>query len=237
MIMSLTRSSSWRTNPQTEMKLKDHFSVDKLREREAKRNASGRFNRIGAYILDHFICAFGENLLIFLLWLILLGLGKVTAGGDINLSIFPKELQVPVILLILILVMAYHVILPHFFLEDQTFGKRLIGLKIVRTDGSKPTLGNYLRRLVGMLLEGNAYVSLLGGVHYLLYYQFIPQVADTLNNAMGWIFALSVVIGLFHPERRAIHDFIAGTKVVYTKPHDLVDYSRPISKDIDLSNM
>lgn len=219
------------------MKLKERFSVERLREKADKRNRSGRFNRIGAYLIDHLIQVASENILILIFWLIFWGLGQVTPGGDINLAILPKAFQLPIILFILALTIGYHVFVPMVVLEDQTYGKRLIGLKIVRNDGSKPTLSNYLLRLLGMLLEGNAYVSFIGGVAYLFYFQFIPQYAETINTILGYSFGLSVLIGFFHPERRAIHDFIAGTKVVYTTPHDLVDYSRPISSDIDLSNI
>lgn len=220
------------------MKLKEQFSVEKLKAREEKRNRSGRFNRMGAYVLDHLVMVFVENIALLAIWLVLLALGQVTAGGDINLNRLPEAFQIPTIIFIILLGIAYQVIVPRYFLNGQTFGKKLIGLKIVQANGEDATILHYLRRMLGIFLEGNPYVSFYGGVMYLLYFQYLGEsTSELISNGMGYLFALSVLIGFFHKERRSLHDLIGGTKIVYVGTYDLADYNRPISKDIDLSNI
>lgn len=220
------------------MKLKERFSVERLKEKDEKRRKGGRFNRVGAYIIDHFIQVVVENLFILLVWLILLIFKQVSAGGDINIAVLPVDFQIPTMVSLVLLAIGYQVLVPLYLWEGQTYGKRLIGLKIVRMDGSKATLQNYLRRIVGILIEGFPVTSFLGGVSFLLYYQLIGEAsANQVQTIMGYIFAASVFWALFQKERRSFHDYIAGTKVVSTVAHDLVDYSRPIAADIDLSNI
>jgi len=220
------------------MKLKERFSVEKLKVREEKRNRSGRFNRMGAYILDHLVMVFAENIALLIFWLILLALGQVTAGGDINLNNLPDAYQIPTIVFFILLGISYQVIVPLYILNGQTLGKKLIGLKIVQKNGEDATLLHYLRRMVGIFLEGNPYVSFYGGVMYLLYFQYLGEAtSEMISSGMGYLFGLSVLIGFFHKERRSLHDLIGGTKIIFVGTYDLADYNRPISKDIDLSNI
>lgn len=70
-------------------------------------------------------------------------------------------------------------------LVGQTIGKMLTGLKVVKIDGSEPTLGNLLvRHLIGY-----------------------PLIFLTL----GFGFLISVL----NQKGRALHDFLAGTVVIY----------------------
>ena len=43
------------------------FNLDRLEERERKRNASGRFNRFGAYFLDHYLQILISSIPVFIL--------------------------------------------------------------------------------------------------------------------------------------------------------------------------
>lgn len=74
--------------------------------------------------------------------------------------------------------------------EGQTIGKRTIGIRIVRTDGERASLGRlfWLRYFVP---------GLIGAVPYL-----------------GWIFSLANILWIFGEQRRCLHDHIADTMVV-----------------------
>ncbi|UNK48425.1 RDD family protein [Lysobacter sp. S4-A87] len=74
--------------------------------------------------------------------------------------------------------------------EGQTIGKRVIGIRIVRTDGDRAGLGRlfWLRYFVP---------GLIGAVPY-----------------VGWIFSLANILWIFGEQRRCLHDHIADTMVV-----------------------
>ena len=72
----------------------------------------------------------------------------------------------------------------------QTWGKKLLKMKIVHLDGSQPSLG---------VLLGQRYVPV--------------QVAGQVPF-IGWLLSLVDVLFIFGQERRCIHDLIAGTRVV-----------------------
>ena len=74
--------------------------------------------------------------------------------------------------------------------EGQTLGKRAIGIRIVRTDGERASLG----RLIGL-----RYIApgLVGAIPY-----------------VGWAFSLANILWIFGEERRCLHDHFADTMVV-----------------------
>ncbi|HVY22185.1 MAG TPA: RDD family protein [Steroidobacteraceae bacterium] len=74
--------------------------------------------------------------------------------------------------------------------NSQTLGKKLVGIKVVRTSGSRATLGRifWLRNVVNALPS------------------FIPFI--------GGIYGLVDALFIFGEQRRCVHDYIADTIVV-----------------------
>jgi uncharacterized RDD family membrane protein YckC len=85
----------------------------------------------------------------------------------------------------------YSLILPVIWF-GYTIGKRIVGIRIVKVNGDKVGFGNMLMRIV---------------VAAIVY-------AVTLGIA---VIVSAFMIGL-RKDKRAIHDFIAGTYVTYEKP-------------------
>lgn len=73
-----------------------------------------------------------------------------------------------------------------------TVGKKVCGIRIARVDGEKLHIGNMLLRIV------------VAGLIY------------TLTLGIGFI--VSVVMVVVREDKRAIHDFVAGTYVTYNPP-------------------
>ena len=199
------------------------FNIDRLKERERKRNASGRFNRFGAYFLDHYLQILISSIPVFILWVI----ANQSIGNNeqiANIDTLPSTWQLPAVIMVVLIMMAYNIILPYYIYEGQTFGKKLIGIKIVQKSGEKATLIHlFVRYLAVMLLEANTYFSAIGGVlFYFLAKQF--EFAMQWNNALAIIFVLSAVIAALNKERRSIHDFISGTKVINVKETKDVEF-------------
>ncbi|THE10339.1 RDD family protein [Bacillus timonensis] len=85
----------------------------------------------------------------------------------------------------------YALSLPLFW-YGYTVGKRLCGIRIARVDGEKLHIGNMLLRIV------------VAGLFYAL--------------TIGIGFLVSVVMVAVREDKRAIHDFVAGTCVTYNPP-------------------
>lgn len=199
------------------------FNLDRLEERERKRNTSGRFNRFGAYFLDHYLQILISSIPIFILWII----ANQSIGSNdkiANIDTLPSSWQFPAVLMVILIMMAYNIILPLYIYEGQTLGKKLIGIKIVKMNGEKAGLVNYLIRYLSiMALEANTYFSAIGGVlFYFLAKQF--DFAMQWNNILAVIFVLSAILASLNKDRRSIHDFISGTKVINVKEYKDVEF-------------
>jgi len=81
--------------------------------------------------------------------------------------------------------------------EGQTIAKRLLGIRIVKIDGSPVDF------LVAVILRS----------------WVLGFVTGILNQCcLGWIVSLVDALFIFNPDRRCLHDHIAGTKVVNATP-------------------
>lgn len=192
------------------------FDLDKLEEKERKRNTSGRFNRFGAFFLDFNVERIITSIIVLIVWLII-----YRNTGDyntmINIEGLPINVQYITVAIIFIFTIFYNIILPLYIYEGQTIGKKAIGIKIVKANGEKATLINYvLRYLTLLVIEGNTYVVTFSGIAFFFINQYYDK-ASQLNGILTGVFALSALIAFFHKDRRAIHDLIGGTKVINIK--------------------
>lgn len=127
---------------------------------------AGFWIRLGSIIID--------GLLLIPLYLICMLLGV----SDIATEIFVNSIN-----------FLYYLIIPVIW-SGFTVGKRVVGIKIVRTDGKKVGIGTTLKRYI---LASLVYVVTLG-------------IAFIISAFM---------IGL-RKDKRSIHDLIAGTQVINT---------------------
>jgi uncharacterized RDD family membrane protein YckC len=74
--------------------------------------------------------------------------------------------------------------------SGQTIGKKMLGIKIVRSDGSLPALG------------------------HLLFRRWLPVVAVQMIPYVGGLLALVDACAIFRDSRKCLHDQIADTIVV-----------------------
>lgn len=77
--------------------------------------------------------------------------------------------------------------------SGQTWGKRLLGIRIVDLAGAKPPIG----RLLGL--------------------RYLPLYAGSNVPLIGPLLAIVNVLMIFRADRRCGHDLIAGTRVVKAK--------------------
>ncbi len=143
-------------------------------------NLAGRWERLGAAIIDTIL------LLVILVPLMFVGgywQAAMAAGG-----------QVPIATTMLWAVVGFAVfVLVQWYplnARGQTWGKRLLGIRIVDMDGDQPTMG----RLLGL--------------------RYLPVQMVGNVPVVGTVLALVNVLLIFRGDRRCGHDLIAGTQVV-----------------------
>ncbi|MDX8365499.1 RDD family protein [Cytobacillus sp. IB215665] len=91
----------------------------------------------------------------------------------------------------------YYVLVPTLW-YGYTIGKKFAGIRIVKKDGSQ----------VGILT--------------MIMREFVGHTLYLLTFGIGYI--VSIFMVFIREDKRAIHDFIAGTYVTYDKPEKLEDW-------------
>ncbi len=115
---------------------------------------SVNINFIAATLVDR-ILACGIDLLIkaayviFILWVFFYGLGLATAIDSID-----QFSQISVGLFFLFPVMIYSIVLESIY-EGQTFGKKILKIKVVKIDGYQASFADYLIRWLFGIIEKN----------------------------------------------------------------------------------
>lgn len=103
----------------------------------------------------------------------------------------------------------FYPLVCEIFLEGQTLGKRAMKLKVVKTDGTQPTISAYILRWLFWLVEANPLVAVSG---------------------LGSIGVISIVVTKYG---QRIGDLAAGTTVVRMTPDEEVETTllRPLAPD------
>jgi uncharacterized RDD family membrane protein YckC len=85
----------------------------------------------------------------------------------------------------------------------QTFGKRRLGIRVVRTDGSRVTFGRFVAlRWLGLVVLG-AVVGAMAAAFGLLHSPLVQYSVSLIDGLL-----------IFGAARRCLHDYIADTRVV-----------------------
>lgn len=56
----------------------------------------------------------------------------------------------------------FYSLICEYFLNGQTFGKKVLNIKVIRLDGKEPTLGNYIMRWIFRLIDTDIMGGLIG---------------------------------------------------------------------------
>ena len=140
---------------------------------------SGRMARLGAVLLDSLVIVVPAIVLAIALPSMQDGSGEASPGMAILMVLA---------VLGVVAFLVYQLVQLHR--SGQTFGKKMVGVRIVRTDGSRASLGRIL------------------GLRY-----FVPGLIGAIP-LLGALFSLIDPLLIFGEERRCIHDYIADTIVV-----------------------
>ncbi|WP_066869660.1 RDD family protein [Clostridium mediterraneense] len=112
----------------------------------------------------------------------------------------------------------YFVIVPTYIYKGQTLGKRICKIKIVQKSNKDITLKNMLlRQVLGIMIIEGTLISASAIWHSVLTIITKINFVSPLMYAGFILTGLSIILMLFKGENRAIHDYLAGTKVIVSK--------------------
>ena len=145
-------------------------------------------DRIVAFILDSII----------LLAAFMIFSGVLTSIGD--------EMGIAGTVLIFLPFLLYHLLMEVFF-NGQSVGKKALGIKVVKVDGSRPSLGAYLIRWIFRILE----ISFSSGLIAVL-----VVLVNGKGQRLGDIAAGTTVVKLRAPKRVSRHALVSNAPESYS---------------------
>ena len=123
------------------------------------------------------------------------------------------RLNIPTILVDIVCSLLYFGVLP-FFMDGQTFGKKLFQLRVVSANDKSLNLINYLLRAVVLrnILISIALILVIYFMDASNYYAVYQNV-----NLVGYIIMyINLFMIVMRQDNRGLHDFVANTEVVFT---------------------
>lgn len=193
-----------------DMKTKRRMSKNEIKKKYAK--SAGNFKRFFAYAIDWYITSLLVMAPVALLYS--MQTGKKIMTIDIGLLTMPNALIAFGIGLVLCLF--YLIIAPAK--TGQTTGKRLFSIKIVKMDDQDVDLKTMIiREGIGVLLIEGVMFTLSNYFHQILLMGFGWPYSNYIAYAFLAVLIVSIVIAIIKPEKRMIHDYLAGTKVIKLK--------------------
>ncbi len=139
--------------------------------------------------------------------------------GSMDIEAASANTQVSFYFVLVLLSIAYFVLVPTLVFRDdrtgQTVGKRIMGLRTIRVNGTNVTFVTLLiRSLFKLLGEGMVMISTL----------YVLEIAGLLGmpiNFIGYlgtayimVTLVSCTIMIIRPNRQMFHDYIANTVVI-----------------------
>lgn len=188
----------------------------KIKRIHTKQNTStgqaGRIRRIIAYAIDWYVCGMLAGLPLNLMYISCYGDELVQIPQ--LLSVFEGPLRYITGLLCLAASLFYLVFVPAKIWPGQTLGKKICGIVICDEKLQPADIKTLLIRQVlgALLLEGSVFTA----TNYLV--QMISMgigfnLMEFHNNLGLAVTAMSALLMLFGPKRKAFHDYLAKTQV------------------------
>lgn len=154
----------------------ENISIQTTQNVDISHNLAGVGNRILASILDRIFM--GLYLIVFIL---LFGISKLSSPAIIIISVV-----IPILIYHLVCEVAFH---------GQSFGKKIMKIKVVMLDGSQPNFTAYFIRWIFRLID----ILITGGV-------------------------LAIIIIIFSKNGQRLGDYAAGTTVIKLAPVITLDH-------------
>ena len=129
--------------------------------------------------------------------------------NDISYIVNKESVQVSIVSVVLSTI--YFVVLA-YYMNGQTFGKKIMKIQVVSANSKKLTMNNYLIRSLivdSILMNTISIVTIL-----FLEKSSYLKVYDATSTIFGAIYVVIFAMILFRQDGRGLHDLLANTKVI-----------------------
>lgn len=129
--------------------------------------------------------------------------------NDISYIINKESVQVSIVSVVLSTI--YFVVLA-YYMNGQTFGKKIMKIQVVSANSKKLTMNNYLIRSLivdSILMNAISIIAIL-----FLEKSSYLKVYDVTSTIFGAIYVVIFAMILFRQDGRGLHDLLANTKVI-----------------------
>lgn len=129
--------------------------------------------------------------------------------NDISYIVNKESVQVSIVSVVLSTI--YFVVLA-YYMNGQTFGKKIMKIQVVSANSKKLTMNNYLIRSLivdSILMNTISIVTIL-----FLEKSSYLKVYDVTSTIFGAIYVVIFAMILFRQDGRGLHDLLANTKVI-----------------------
>jgi uncharacterized RDD family membrane protein YckC len=164
--------------------------------------------RLGAFILDF--------IFLYLIFIVVITLSNTL----INIDEFQAIIGFGFYMLLFLIGVAYHLVIPLYAHQGenqgQTFGKRIMKIKIIKTNGEAIDLKSMLIRVIfTVLVEGLVIAfSTLYFFQALVFIGFPVGWTIYLLSAYLTITFVSIILTIIRPSHQMLHDYVAQTVVI-----------------------
>ncbi|WP_160722812.1 RDD family protein [Bacillus sp. USDA818B3_A] len=177
--------------------IEDHLDIKTPEYVAIQFQIAGLGSRAAAFIIDRVLLMLVNILIIVILYFVM--------DGMESLSIFLWDSSFPIAMVIigLFLLNWGYFFFCEFFTGGRTFGKKMVGIRVIQENGHSITLlSSFIRNLVRLI--------------------------DSLPTA----YFLGIIMVFFHPKHKRLGDLVAGTIVVHERKAKKKKPS-PIEKEIN----
>lgn len=194
------------------MKAKKKKKMSKREIRKKYYESAGNIKRLAAYAIDWYITSLLVMAPVALLYSI--ETGKKALAIDISLLSLPYAN----IAFVIGLILSVYYLVYSPLKTGQTLGKKALSIKVVKMDGNDIDLKTMLiREIVGVILIEGVMFTVSTYFHEIMAIMMNIPYSNYVAYAFMAVLVVSIIIAIIKPEKRMIHDYLAGTKVIALK--------------------
>ncbi len=169
------------------------------------------FSRVIAYLIDWWIASMVASIPI-----VLIGSSVLhTTNVRMVLSDLPFQWALIAGILAIVFYVGYYFVMELCVYKGQTFGKRIMKLKVVQDDGTDVDfMSIFKREVIGVMIVEGYIANSSSFLRQVIQLFTDVNIMDMAVYVFGIISAVAVLMGMASSSRKMIHDHIAKTRII-----------------------